>query len=162
MSIDGQQIRIDQLERATLRLSEQVGGLNSALMSVTDLQARQTVMDERQSTLERTVVPREEMEATAEELNDRLVAYRQSVLRRVYTAAVVALALLAGIGVLVTNYYTAKQEANYQVCLGRNQAIVAARDYFVAVQQSSTNAVLRQAADKALQTYVTSDCEALR
>lgn len=162
MSAEGQQIRIDQLERATIRLGEQVGGLNSALMSVTELQARQTVMDERQTTLERTVVPREEIQATAEELNERLQDYRRLVLRRVYTASVIILAVLASIGVVAANYLSAKQDANFKVCQGRNQAITSARDYFVAVQESSTNTVLRDAAGKALKTYVTSDCRGLQ
>lgn len=156
------QVRIDQLERATVRLSEQVGGLSSALTAITDIQVRQTVMDERQSDLEATVVPRKEMEATALALSRQLVSYRRLVLRRVYTASIVVVALFAGLGLLAADYLGGKQQANYQVCVDRNQAIVAARDYFVAVQSSSTNPVLQGAAAKALQTYQTADCRRLQ
>lgn len=155
-----EQVRIDQLERATVRLGEQVGGLSASLSAITEIQAKQVVMDERQSDLEATVVPRSELDKRAQQINRDLLAYRRQVLHRVYGGGVLLVGVLLAVGVLVSNYLQSREEAALQQCRARNVAVSAARQYFVAVKNNSTNPTLVSAADKALLTYAPINCEA--
>lgn len=153
---------MEALERATVCLSEQVSGLNSALLAVGDIASRQTRVEQKQEQLNAVVVPREEMERRAVELQAAVDDYRKRFVTRLITGGLALLALLGVLSVVAVNYIAANQKRNYQACLSENRDRENSRGYLLAVRDNSTNPVLREAATEASKNYHPLDCGALR
>lgn len=130
------QVRIDELEEATVRLTQQIAGLNAALTTVHDL-------SERQATLEQKVVPREELEERSAALSDQVTLAREKASARLRNAVLLLLVVIASTAGGAWLYAQAYKNQQHEFQQGLYLACTARNGQAAAVQTLLTQSKAR-------------------
>lgn len=155
-----EQLRIDRLEQATMRLSDQVGGLSQALAVVTELGRRQAEVEHRQQHVEQTTVPRQEVERTAAQIRGELAAHRRRMAWRLLLAGAAYVLAVGVVSAAVVQWVQGKDQSAYRQCLTTNEVRASLGDYYRAVAAQSTNPAIAVAAEDLQEALVMTDCQA--
>lgn len=144
------------------RLGFNATALSEALQQVDRNQQTLTKLGKELDATKRVVVPREEHVRREAERRVEQQMYRRRAMHRMYSSAVLVVAIVAGLTVAGLAYLDQTREHAYDVCVANNKANAATSDYLRAVAATSTNDNLREVAEHALIGFQSSDCGALQ
>ena len=160
------QPRIDQLEAATLRLSEQVHGLNTALLAV-------NTISEKTERLEKVVVPKDELIKKDIEQAKRMEQYRKTTMRRLVAWIGGMAVVVVAVSLAAANYAAGQQgsedryrEQIYQICVARNAQSQVIRDIVARGVERAKGTpdyeTAKQDADALMRAFPIINCEGVR